>query len=92
VIALREAFLTAWERYRAALDAVTGAGSPEAAADRRKQAEVHAAEVRVRYADLVSQVREELEQGNDPWWRRWRPTRGRRVSSEEEPAARARPA
>jgi hypothetical protein len=36
VIALRDAFLTAWQRYRAALDAVAAAGSPDAAADRRK--------------------------------------------------------
>jgi hypothetical protein len=92
VIALRDAILTAWQRYRDALDAVAAAGSPDGAADRRKEAEVHAAEVRVLYADLISQVREELKQGKDPWWRRWRPTRGRRVSSGEEPAAGAGPA
>jgi hypothetical protein len=91
VIALCDALLTAWERYRAALGAATAAGSPDAAADRRKQAEVHAAEVRVLYADLISQVREELKQGNDPWWRR-RPTRGRQLSSGEGQGARARPA
>jgi hypothetical protein len=57
VIALRDAFLTAWQRYRAALDAVAAAGSPDAAADRRKEADVHAAKVRALYADLISQAR-----------------------------------
>jgi hypothetical protein len=50
-----------WDRYRDALDAVAAAGSPDGAADRRKQAEAHAAEVRVLYADLISQVRKELK-------------------------------
>ena len=27
-------------------------------------------QVRTRYADLISVVREELKQGGDPWWRR----------------------
>jgi hypothetical protein len=75
VIALRDSLLAAWERYRTAVDAVGAAGSPEAAADCRKEAEGHSAEVRVLYADLISRVREELEQGRDPWWRRWRPAR-----------------
>ena len=75
VIALRDAFLAAWERYRAAVDAAGVAGSPEDAAGHRKEAEGHSAEVRVLYADLISRVREELEQGRDPWWRRWRPAR-----------------
>ena len=75
VIALRDAFLAAWERYRAAVDAAGAAGSPEAAAGHRKEAEGYSAEVRVLYADLISRVREELEQGRDPWWRRWLPGR-----------------
>ena len=75
MIALRDSLLAAWERYRTAVDAVGAAGSPEAAADCRKEAEGHSAEVRVLYADLISRVREELEQGRDPWWRRWRPAR-----------------
>jgi hypothetical protein len=32
---------------------------------------------------LIFQVREELRQGKDPWWRRRRPARGRRLSPEE---------
>jgi len=92
VIALRDALLVAWERCRAALAAVTAAGSPDAAADRRKEADAHAAEVRVLYADLISQVREELKQGRDPWWRRWRRTRGRPAGAEEGQTAGARPA
>jgi hypothetical protein len=83
VIALRDAFLAAWERYRAAVHGVGTAGRPDAAADRRKEAEAHAAEVRIIYADLISQVREELKQGRDPWWRRRRPLRRGRVPSGE---------
>jgi hypothetical protein len=92
VIALRDALLTAWERHRAALGAVTAAGSPDAAADRGTEADAHAAEVRVLYADLISQVREELKQGRDPWWRRWRPPRTRRAAAKDGPAPAARPA
>jgi hypothetical protein len=77
VIALRDALLAAWERYRTAVDAVGAAGSPEDAAGRRTEAEGHSAEVRILYADLISRVREELEQGRDPWWCRWLPGRGR---------------
>jgi hypothetical protein len=99
VIALRDAFLAAWERYRAAVHAVTAAGRPDAAADRRRQAEAHAAEVRIVYADLISQVREELKQARDPWWRR-RPARrspvgareGHGAGAPEGQGARARPA
>ncbi len=92
VVALRDAFLAAWERYRAAVHAVGAAGRPEAAADHRKEADAHAAEVRIIYADLISQVREELKQDKDPRWRRWRPARRGRVTSGEGPAASARPA
>ena len=69
VIALRDALLAAWERYRTAVDAVGAAGSPEDAAGHRQEAEGHSAEVRVLYADLISLVREELKQDREPWWR-----------------------
>jgi hypothetical protein len=77
VIALRDALLVAWERFRAAV-AAAAAGSPEDGTDHGKEADGHSAEVRVLYADLISQVREELKQDNEPWWRHWRPARGRR--------------
>ena len=92
MVALRDAFLAAWERYRAAVYAVGAAGRPDAAADHRKEADAHAAEVRIIYADLISQVREELTQGKDPWWRRRRPSRGAQVTSGEGQAVGARPA
>ena len=92
VVALRDAFLAAWERHRAAVHAVGAAGRPDAAADHRKEADAHAAEVRIIYADLISQVREELKQEKDPWWRRWGPSRRGRVTSGEGQAASARPA
>jgi hypothetical protein len=71
MIALRDALLTAWERYRAATAAAAGAarGDPDAEV-RRKEADGHRAEVRERYADLISRVGEELRQDRDPWWRR----------------------
>lgn len=69
VIALRDSLLAAWERYQAG---ATTAGSPDAATDHGKEAEGHATEVRVLYADLISLVREELKQDRDPWWRRAR--------------------
>ena len=71
VIALRDALLTAWERYRAATAAAAAAapGDPDAEV-RGKEADGHRAEVRERYADLISRVREELRQDRDPWWRR----------------------
>jgi hypothetical protein len=92
VVALRDAFLAAWERYRAALHAVGAAGRPDAAADRRKEADAHAAQVRIIYADLISQVREELKQAKEVRWRRGRPARRGPVTSAEGPAASARPA
>jgi len=70
VIELRDSLLTAWERYRSATAAAAAAGSAEDAAVSRKEAEGHRAEVRTRYADLISVVREELKQDGDPWWRR----------------------
>jgi hypothetical protein len=70
VIALRDSLLTAWERYRSAVAAVAAATGAEDAAVHRKQVEVHRAEVRTLYADLISVVREELKQDGDPWWRR----------------------
>jgi hypothetical protein len=70
VIELRDSLLTAWERYRSATAAAAAAGGAEDAAVSRKQAEGHRAEVRTRYADLISVVREELKQDGDPWWRR----------------------
>jgi hypothetical protein len=44
-------------------------GDPDAEV-RRKEADGHRAEIRERYADLISRVREELRQDRDPWWRR----------------------
>jgi hypothetical protein len=70
VLSLRDSPLTAWERYRSAMAAAGAAGSAEDAAVHRKEAEGHRAEVRTRYADLISVVREELKQDGDPWWRR----------------------
>jgi hypothetical protein len=70
VIALRDSLLTAWGRHRTAMAAAAAAGNAEAAAVHRKEAEGHRAEVRTRYADLISVVREELRQGRDPRWRR----------------------
>ena len=70
VIELRDSLLTAWERHRSATAAAAAAGSAEDAAVSRKEAEGHRAEVRTRYADLISVVREELKQDGDPWWRR----------------------
>jgi hypothetical protein len=70
VIALRDSLLTAWERYRTATAAAAAAGNAEDAAVHRKEADGHRAEVRTRYADLISVVREELKQDGDPWWRR----------------------
>jgi hypothetical protein len=70
VIALRDSLLTAWERYRTAMAAAAAAGDAEEAAVHRKEADGHRAEVRTRYADLISLVREELKQDGDPWWRR----------------------
>ena len=70
VLSLRDSLLTAWERYRSATAAAAAAGSAEDAAVSRKEAEGHRAEVRTRYADLISVVREELKQDGDPWWRR----------------------
>ena len=70
VLSLRDSLLTAWERYRSAMAAAAAAGSAEDAAVHRKEAESHRAEVRTRYADLISVVREELKQDGDPWWRR----------------------
>ena len=70
MIELRDSLLTAWERYRSATAAAAAAGSAEDAAVSRKEAEGHRAEVRTRYADLISVVREELKQDGDPWWRR----------------------
>jgi hypothetical protein len=81
VIALRDALLVAWERFRAAFAAAAAAGSLEDATDHRKEADGHSAEVRVLYADLISQVREELKQDNEPWWRHWRPASGRRTTA-----------
>lgn len=69
VIALRDSLLAAWERYRAAAGASSAPGNPDAEV-RRKEADGHRAEVRERYADLISRVREELKQDRDPWWRR----------------------
>ena len=68
VIALRDAFLAAWERYRAAVAVPAGAGGPDPEV-RRKEADGHRTEVRELYADLISRVREELKQDRDPWWR-----------------------
>jgi hypothetical protein len=70
VLSLRDSLLTAWDRYRSAMAAAAAAGSAEDAAVHRKEAESHRAEVRTRYADLISMVREELKQDGDPWWRR----------------------
>jgi hypothetical protein len=70
VIALRDSLLTAWDRYRTAMAAAAAAGNAEEAAVQRKEADGHRAEVRTRYADLISVVREELKQDRDPWWRR----------------------
>jgi hypothetical protein len=70
VIALRDSLLTAWERYRTTTAAAAAAGDAEDAAVHRKEADGHRAEVRTRYADLISVVREELKQDGDPWWRR----------------------
>jgi hypothetical protein len=58
VIAQRDALLAAWERYQAA------------PAEQHSEKEHHRTEVRMHYADLISRVREELREGNDPWWRR----------------------
>jgi hypothetical protein len=76
VIAQRDALLAAWERYQAA------------PAEQNSEKEHHRTEVRMQYADLISRVREELREGNDPWWRRlFRaspgrfPARSRRTSS-----------
>ena len=57
VIAQRDALLAAWERYQAA------------PAEQRTEKERHRTEVRMHYADLISRVREELREGNGPWWR-----------------------
>jgi len=70
VLSLRDSLLTAWERYRTAMAAAAAAGNAEEAAVQRKEADGHRAEVRTRYADLISVVREELKQDRDPWWRR----------------------
>jgi hypothetical protein len=70
VLSLRDSLLTAWERYRTAMAAAAAAGNAEEAAVHRKEADGHRAEVRTRYADLISVVREELKQDRDPWWRR----------------------
>ena len=70
VLALRDALLTAWERYRAAVAAAAATGTAAEAAVHRKEADGHRAEVRTLYADLISVVREELKQRGDPWWRR----------------------
>jgi hypothetical protein len=69
VIVLRDSLLTAWERYRAAAATAAAPGAPDAEV-RRKEADGHRAEVRERYADLISRIREELRQERDPWWRR----------------------
>jgi hypothetical protein len=83
VVALRDPLLVAWERFRVARAAVGAAGGPEAAAGHGKEADGHSADARVLNADLISQVREELKQDNEPWWRRRRPARGRRVGARE---------
>jgi hypothetical protein len=74
VIALRDALLVAWERFRAAA-AAAAAGSPEDGTDHGKEADGHSAEVRVLYADLISQVRYVSGQTRSP--RASRPARAR---------------
>jgi hypothetical protein len=71
VVALRNEFLTAWNRYRAAMEEADAASNQATAATHLQQAETYRAEVRRLYEILIAQVREELKQERAPGWRRW---------------------
>jgi hypothetical protein len=71
VVALRDRLLVAWNRWRAAAEAAAaGDGADPEAAARREEAERLRTQVHTLYADLISQVREELKPAPGLRWRR----------------------